>query len=165
MGARATSRGNRYEWPGGTVVPRVNIGAIRGGEPWMILTNPEVCMLYLDIRTAPGQDGGEIRHELRDLLDEVGLEGNVEQFVNRDGYEATGHRAARRTRSTRRTRNVFGERVRDRDSPECSMWRDHNVYNEVGHPRAHLRAARRSQGTGRTPWPRRTCCARRASTR
>ena len=32
-------------------------------------------MLYLDIRTAPGQDGGEIRHELRDLLDECGLEG------------------------------------------------------------------------------------------
>jgi len=81
---------NRYESPGGTVVPRVNIGAIRSGEPWMILTNPEVCMLYLDIRTAPGQDGGAIRHELRALLDECGLDGEVEQFVNRNGYEAHG---------------------------------------------------------------------------
>ena len=71
-------------------MPRVGIGAIRGGEPWMILTNPEVCMIYLDIRTAPGQDGGAIRHELRALMDELGLEGEVEQFLNRPGYEAQG---------------------------------------------------------------------------
>jgi len=56
----------------------------------MLLTNPEVCMIYLDIRTAPGQDGGAIRHDLRGLLNDLHLEGEVEQFVNRPGYEARG---------------------------------------------------------------------------
>ena len=124
---------NRYESPGGTVVPRVNIGAIRGGEPWMILTNPEVCMLYLDIRTAPGQDGGAIRHELRALLDECGLEGTVEQFVNRNGYEAQGIEPLAEAVDEAH-RSVFGEDCEIAASPECSMWRDHNVYNEMGIP-------------------------------
>src|SRR5262249_24574078 len=79
-----------YESPGGTVVPRVNVSAIRGGQPWLVLQNPEVCMLYLDIRTVPGQDGGVIVHELRALLEELGIEGSVEQFVDRPGSEAKG---------------------------------------------------------------------------
>ena len=126
-------RRHRYESPGGTVVPRVNISAIRGGEPWMILTNPEVCMLYLDIRTAPGQDGGAIRHELRALMDECGLEGKVEQFVNRNGYEATGIEPLAGAVDEAH-RSVFDEACEIADSPECSMWRDHNVYNEMGIP-------------------------------
>lgn len=124
---------NRYESPGGTVVPRVNIGAIRSGEPWMILTNPEVCMLYLDIRTAPGQDGGAIRHELRALLDECGLDGEVEQFVNRNGYEAHGIEPLADAVDEAH-RSVFGGECEIAHSPECSMWRDHNVYNEMGIP-------------------------------
>jgi acetylornithine deacetylase/succinyl-diaminopimelate desuccinylase-like protein len=126
-------RRNRYESPGGTVVPRVNISAIRGGEPWMLLTNPEVCMLYLDIRTAPGQDGGEIRHELRALMDECGLEGKVEQFVNRDGYEATGIEPLAGALDEAH-RSIFDADCEIVDSPESSMWRDHNVYNEMGIP-------------------------------
>jgi acetylornithine deacetylase/succinyl-diaminopimelate desuccinylase-like protein len=124
---------HRYESPGGVVVPRVNIGAIRAGEPWMILTNPEVCMVYLDIRTTPGQDGGAIRHELRGLLDECGLEGKVEQFLNRDGYEARGIEPLAAALDDAH-RFEFDEHCELAASPECSMWRDHNVYNEMGIP-------------------------------
>jgi acetylornithine deacetylase/succinyl-diaminopimelate desuccinylase-like protein len=124
---------HRYESPGGTVVPRVNIGAIRGGEPWMLLTNPEVCMIYLDIRTIPGQDGGAIRHELRAMLDELGLDGTVEQFLNRDGYEARGIEPLADAVDEAHRRE-FGTECEIAASPECSMWRDHNVYNEVGIP-------------------------------
>jgi acetylornithine deacetylase/succinyl-diaminopimelate desuccinylase-like protein len=131
--ALAYERRHRYESPGGTVVPRVNIGAIRGGEPWMLLTNPEVCMIYLDIRTVPGQDGGEIRHELRAMLDELGLEGTVEQFLNRDGYEARGIEPLANAVDEAH-RHQFGSECEIAASPECSMWRDHNVYNEVGIP-------------------------------
>ena len=99
----------------------------------MLLTNPEVCMLYLDIRTAPGQDGGAIRHELRALMDECGLEGKVEQFVNRNGYEAHGIEPLAGAVDEAH-RSVFGEECEIADSPECSMWRDHNVYNEMGIP-------------------------------
>jgi acetylornithine deacetylase/succinyl-diaminopimelate desuccinylase-like protein len=126
-------RRHRYESSGGTVVPRVNIGAIRAGEPWMILTNPEVCVLYLDVRTAPGQDGGAIRHELRALLDECGLEGKVEQFLNRNGYEARGIEPLAEAVDEAH-RFEFGAECEIAASPECSMWRDHNVYNEMGIP-------------------------------
>jgi len=74
-----------YASPGGTVVPRVNVSAIRAGQPWLVLQNPEVCMLYLDIRTVPGQDGGAIRHELRALQKRVGI---TAVYVTHDREEA-----------------------------------------------------------------------------
>lgn len=122
-----------YESPGGTVVPRVNVSAIRAGQPWLVLQNPEVCMLYLDIRTVPGQDGGEIRHELREMLDELGLEGEVEQFVDRPGYEAQGIEPLSAAIDEAH-RFEFDADCEIATPPECSMWRDHNVFNEAGIP-------------------------------
>ena len=55
---------HRYESPGGTVIPKVNIGAIRGGRPTMIIQSPEVCFIYLDVRTVPGQRSELIAGEL-----------------------------------------------------------------------------------------------------
>jgi acetylornithine deacetylase/succinyl-diaminopimelate desuccinylase-like protein len=126
-------RRNTYESPGGTVVPRVNIGAVRAGNPYMVLRNPEVCHIYLDIRTAPGQDGAAVGHELRDLMDDLGIPGKVEQFVNRAGYEAQGIEPLSDALDEAHGRE-FGESCEIASSPECSMWRDHNVYNEVGIP-------------------------------
>ena len=122
-----------YASPGGTVVPRVNVSAIRAGQPWLVLQNPEVCMLYLDIRTVPGQDGGAIRHELRALLDELGLEGSVEQFVDRPAYEAHGIEPLSDAIDEAH-RYEFDDDVQIATPPECSMWRDHNVFNEAGIP-------------------------------
>jgi acetylornithine deacetylase/succinyl-diaminopimelate desuccinylase-like protein len=126
-------RRHTYEGPGGTVVPRVNIGAVRAGQPWMLLQNPELCMIYLDIRTVPGQDSARITHELRALLAELGLEGRVEQFLNRPGYEAEGIEPLSEALDEAH-RSEFGEECGIASSPECSMWRDHNVFNEVGIP-------------------------------
>ena len=121
-------RHHRYEGPGGTVVPRVNIGAVRAGQPWLILQNPEVCMLYLDIRTVPGQDSAEIGNELRAMLAELSLEGRVEQFVNRPAYEPLSQAVDAAHEFE------FGTPCEIATPPECSMWRDHNVFNEVGIP-------------------------------
>jgi acetylornithine deacetylase/succinyl-diaminopimelate desuccinylase-like protein len=126
-------RRHRYEGAGGTVVPRVNIGAVRAGQPWMILQNPEVCMLYLDIRTVPGQDSGEIGHELRGLLRELSLEGRVEQFVNRPGYEAKGIEPVSQAIDAAHEFE-FGTPCEIATPQVCSMWRDHNVFNELGIP-------------------------------
>lgn len=126
-------RRHRYEGLGGTVVPRVNIGAVRAGQPWMILQNPELCIIYLDIRTVPGQDSGAITHELRGLLDELGLEGRVDQFLNRPGYEAKGIDPLVEALDEAH-RTEFGGECEIAESPECSMWRDHNVFNEMGIP-------------------------------
>ena len=126
-------RRHTYESPGGTVVPRVNVSAIRAGQPWLVLQNPEVCMLYLDIRTVPGQDGGAIRHELGAMLEELGLEGTVEQFVDRPGYEAHGIEPLSNALDEAH-RHEFDSDCEIATPPECSMWRDHNVFNEAGIP-------------------------------
>ena len=126
-------RSHRYEGPGGTVVPRVNIGAVRAGQPWMLLQNPEVCMIYLDIRTIPHQDSAEITHELREFLDELGLEGKVEQFLNRPSYEATGIDPLSDALDEAH-RMEFGGECEIANTEETSMWRDHLIFNEVGIP-------------------------------
>ena len=124
---------HRYECAGGTVVPKVNISAVRSGRPWMILTNPEVLMLYLDIRTVPGQDGGLLRYELEDMLEGLGLEGRVEQFLNRDGYEAKGIEPLADALDAAHVAE-FSTVPEIATAPETSMWRDHNIYNEMGIP-------------------------------
>jgi acetylornithine deacetylase/succinyl-diaminopimelate desuccinylase-like protein len=90
-------------------------------------------MLYLDIRTVPGQDGGAIRHELRGLLDELGLDGEVEQFVDRPGWEAKGIEPLSDALDAAH-RYEFSDDPEIATPPECSMWRDHNVFNEAGIP-------------------------------
>ncbi len=124
---------NRYESPGGVVVPRVNIGAIRAGDPTFVLQSPEVCHLYVDVRTVPGQRSEPIEHALRGLIDELGLEGDVEQFVNRSGHEATGVDPLVGALDDAH-REVLETEPAVADSPACSMWRDHNIYNETGVP-------------------------------
>jgi acetylornithine deacetylase/succinyl-diaminopimelate desuccinylase-like protein len=126
-------RRHTYEGPGGTVIPKVNVSAIRGGQPWLVLQNPEVCHLYLDIRTVPGQDGGAIGDELRAMLAELGLEGRVEQFVERPGYEARGIEPLSDAVDAAHE-HEFGTPCEIATPPECSMWRDHNVFNEMGIP-------------------------------
>ena len=138
-------RRHTYESPGGTVVPRVNVSAIRGGQPWLVLQNPEVCMLYLDIRTVPGQDGGAIRHELRDLLDELGLEGRVEQFLDRPGYEAHGIEPLSDAIDAAH-RYEFDEELRDRLAARVQHVARPQRVQRSRDPLAHLRPARRGRG-------------------
>ena len=126
-------RENRYESAGGVVIPRVNIGAIRAGDPTMILQSPEVCHLYVDVRTVPGQRSEPIQQALTDLLAELGLEGSVEQFLNRSGHEARGIEPLVGALDEAHLR-VFDEECGTADPPVCSMWRDHNIYNETGVP-------------------------------
>lgn len=124
---------HRYESPGGTVIPKVNIGAIRGGDPTMIIQSPEVCCIYIDVRTVPGQRSELVAGELEDLLRDVGVEGRVEQFVNRPGYEARGIEPLVEALDEAHT-TEFARPSEIADPAVCSMWRDHNVFNEMGIP-------------------------------
>jgi acetylornithine deacetylase/succinyl-diaminopimelate desuccinylase-like protein len=124
---------NRYESSGGVVVPRVNIGAIRAGDPTIIFQSPEVCHLYVDVRTVPGQRSEPIQQALTDLLADLGLEGHVEQFLNRSGHDAHGIEPLVEALDSAHL-EIFEEEAVVADSPACSMWRDHNIYNETGVP-------------------------------
>jgi acetylornithine deacetylase/succinyl-diaminopimelate desuccinylase-like protein len=99
----------------------------------MIIQSPEVCFVYLDVRTVPGQRSELIAGELEELLRALGVDATVEQFVNRPGYEAQGIEPFAAAVDEAHEFE-FGTRCELADPAVCSMWRDHNVFNEMGIP-------------------------------
>lgn len=126
---------NRYECAGGIVVPKVNIGAIRGGVPWKITKTVQQCAIYVDVRITPVQDPLDIREELRALMQHAGLDGEIELYVYRPGFEADEKKAAPlRQAITRAHRAVLGDDPKPAPIPTSSMWRDINCFNEMRIP-------------------------------
>jgi acetylornithine deacetylase/succinyl-diaminopimelate desuccinylase-like protein len=124
---------HQYECPAGTVIPKVNIGAIRGGIPTKIIRCPQQCAVYLDVRITPIQHPLDVKRELEDVIAAAGVNATVELFAYRQGIEGKGieplvdaigiaHEAE------------FGAKLGRPAPPHCSMWRDVNVFNELKIP-------------------------------
>jgi acetylornithine deacetylase/succinyl-diaminopimelate desuccinylase-like protein len=126
---------NRYECAGGVMVPKVNIGAIRGGVPWKITKTVQQCAIYVDVRVTPIQEPLDIREELRELLAGAGLTGEVELYVYRPAFEADPKRVEPlRNAIARSHRAIMGTDPSPAPIPASSMWRDINVFNEMRIP-------------------------------
>jgi acetylornithine deacetylase/succinyl-diaminopimelate desuccinylase-like protein len=126
---------NRYECTGGVMVPKVNIGAIRGGVPWKITKSVQQCAIYVDVRVTPIQEPITIREELRDLLRTAGLNGEVELYVYRPAFEADPVRVEPlKNAITESHRAIMGTDPGPAPIPASSMWRDINVFNEMRIP-------------------------------
>lgn len=125
-------RGTR-ELPGGTVRPKANIGALRAGHPSQPILSPTTCRLYLDVRIPPGDTPMAVQRELHELLGANGFDGEVDLYLFRRGYEATGAEPL-----VDRLRRAGLEELADGPPPRSdvasSMWRDINVWNELGIP-------------------------------
>jgi acetylornithine deacetylase/succinyl-diaminopimelate desuccinylase-like protein len=133
--AWADSYEQRYtrEYSGGTVVPKASIGAIRGGLPTKIYRQPELCHLYLDVRLNPDTQPLQVQAELRQLLQELELEAEIKPFVYRRGFEAQGVEPLVDA-VTQAHVALFHRQPERPNSPEVSMWRDINPFNEMGIP-------------------------------
>jgi len=128
-------RRNRYEGPGGVVVPRVNVGAIRGGVPYKITKTVQQCAIYVDVRITPVQDVLQIREDLRRLLGSTGLGGEVELYTYRPAFEIDPVKAAPLVAAiTHAHEAVVGGAPRPPAAPFSSMWRDINCFNEMRIP-------------------------------
>ncbi len=122
-----------YACPGGTLIPKVNVGCVRGGVPYNPARTSEVCFAYVDVRLTPNQDVLAIETELEKIVEATGGDGEVELFNFRRGYEATN--AERLVKAIEEAnKRVIGEKLEPAVGPQCSMWRDINVFNEVGIP-------------------------------
>lgn len=75
-------------YAGGMTVPKVNVGAIRSGVLYNLERVPEVCFLYVDVRTLPGADPEEIRRDLEAALLRCDVEVKVELTSFHDGAES-----------------------------------------------------------------------------
>jgi acetylornithine deacetylase/succinyl-diaminopimelate desuccinylase-like protein len=126
-------RRNSYHSPSGPVVPKVSVGAIRGGLPFKPIETAGVCALYLDVRVPPRLSPQAPLEELRQVVAGLALEAEIEPYLFRRGYEGQGTEPLQAAILQAHAR-FFSEAPQEPDAPVSSMWRDLNVYNEVGIP-------------------------------
>jgi acetylornithine deacetylase/succinyl-diaminopimelate desuccinylase-like protein len=106
---------------------------MRSGYPFNLTSTPQVCSFYVDTRILPGTSPLDVRDDLRDLLRKVRVSGEVELFVYRPGFEAKGIEPLVKT--VRRCHGqVFPAPPQTVSPSVSSMWRDANVFNELGIP-------------------------------
>jgi acetylornithine deacetylase/succinyl-diaminopimelate desuccinylase-like protein len=128
------SREHTREYDHGTLRPSAGVGAMRSGKPYDASWVPGKAALYVDVRLPPGERPTFVRDDIEAVLADVGVEAEVEPYLFRRGYVAddaveplvAGIEAAHD--------RVLGG-APPRPKPEVtSMWRDLNVFNEVGVP-------------------------------
>lgn len=113
------------EFPWGTIVPKARVIDVRasGGN----------CDLYVDVYTLPGKNPREIRRDIQEVARRVDPNCDVSVYQYSRGYVANNAESLIAALE-RAHRHVFGTEPRNPPSAELSMWRDLNVFNEVGIP-------------------------------
>jgi acetylornithine deacetylase/succinyl-diaminopimelate desuccinylase-like protein len=128
-------KNHQVRYPVGVMVPRVAIGAIRAGHPFSPSTGVDTCSIYVDVRVPPSDSFGEVENELKDVVHSQGFGGDVQMYMARRGYE--GKNVEPLVESIRKTHQAIrGGECPPVSTPEISMWRDINIFNEVGIPAA-----------------------------
>lgn len=122
-----------YQSPGGTVVPKAVIGAVRSGRPDKITKSTELAILYLDIRITPDQHPMDLQRELSKVLGTTGVPFDLECFLYRRGYEAMGIEPLASATLDSHV-DEFGAEPGSPAPPVTSMWRDITPFNEAGIP-------------------------------
>lgn len=121
------------EFAAGRVVPKAQVGGIRGGNT-KASNAPQVCSVYVGAFTPPGLDPLALRDEISGALRGAGVPATeVELYHFRRGYEAKN---AERLIQALRDSHIenFGEEPPPANPATSSMWRDVNIFNEVGIP-------------------------------
>lgn len=131
--AREYERKYRYECPGGIVVPRVNIGAIRGGLPYKISKTAQNASIYLDVRITPVQNPLEVQAELRTVIAGCHVPFEIELYTYRPGHEARGVDPLVDCLEAAHLAE-FGQPVEPALPTTTSLWRDLNAFAEARVP-------------------------------
>jgi acetylornithine deacetylase/succinyl-diaminopimelate desuccinylase-like protein len=130
--ARAYEHAETYEFEGGRVTPKAQIHELRtSGPPYTALT--DACYVYLDARLAPERNPMDVLRAVRAVVAETGLGSEVIPYDYGRGFVA---REAEPLVDALRWAHRAVQGVPDEPSPTeyVSMWRDSNIFNEVGIP-------------------------------
>jgi acetylornithine deacetylase/succinyl-diaminopimelate desuccinylase-like protein len=119
------------QFAGGTIIPKAQIVDVRGGER-VGRTNP-YCDIFVDVRVLPGKNPQHVKNEIVELTRKLNLDCDVSLFQYSRGYIARGAEPLIAAIQTAH-RYIFGSEPPQPPSAETSMWRDLNVFNEVGIP-------------------------------
>lgn len=121
----------KYEFSGGTIIPKAQVIDVRGVGG--ISRASGYCDVYLDVRLVPGKNPQGIKREIEYLMRTLNLDCDVSVFQYSRGYIAENADPLI-TALEDAHRYVFGTNPVAPPSAETSMWRDLNVFNEVGIP-------------------------------
>lgn len=127
-------RRNRYECAGGTVSPRANVGAIRGGLPYKITKTAQNASIYIDVRLTPVQSPVDVKAELLAFLRSIEPSVELELYACRRGYEAQGVEPLIARLEDAHGVVCGGALEPTVDAAITSMWRDINLFSEAGIP-------------------------------
>jgi acetylornithine deacetylase/succinyl-diaminopimelate desuccinylase-like protein len=127
---------NRYAYDSasGRLVPKAQVGAIRGGDTNRLTTTCQVCSVYVGVFTPPGLDPLALRDEIDGALRTAGVPATeIDLYLFRPGHEA--HNAGVVVDALRKAhRETLGSEPPAPHTPTLSTWRDINIWNEVGIP-------------------------------
>lgn len=153
------------ETPCGTMTPKAQVGAIRGGIPWRPNRSSTYAALYVDVRTVPGEDVAAVQDELREVVEKVDPGAEVRMIMSKAGHAAADDEIAPLLEAIQAAhQKVRGKAMPDRaETAVVSMWRDSNVYNRMGIPALTFGPSRGQaavQGTGAMELPLMVDCAK-----
>ena len=135
---------HQVQYPVGVMVPKVAIGAIRAGHPFSPSTGVDTCSIYVDVRVPPALSFTDVEKKLKEVVLSQGFGGDVQLYMARKGYE--GKNVEPLVESIRKAhRAIRGGECPPVSAPEISMWRDINVFNEVGIPAVTFGFPRKSE--------------------
>ena len=126
-------RAHVYPSAHGTIVPKVNIGAIQGGAPFRPNYYPGVCSIYLDVRTPPELRPLQVQRELKAVLSKLGMEYEIDMYASKMGYDAKGIEPVVKV-IEESYQSLFGKKTPAPTGIHASIWTDTNIYNELGIP-------------------------------
>ena len=119
------------EFAGGTIIPKAQIVEVRGGAG---VGRPNAtCDIFTDVRIAPGKNPLAVQREMTAAIGKANLDCEISLFQYSRGHIAeNAEPLIDAVRSAHRY--VFRSEPPQPPSAETSMWRDLNVFNEVGIP-------------------------------
>jgi acetylornithine deacetylase/succinyl-diaminopimelate desuccinylase-like protein len=120
----------------GTMQPKAQAGAIRGGLPWRPNRSAPYAALYVDIRTVPGEDTQALLASLRRSLGTTGVDTELDVIMEKPGFEGDARRLAPLLQALDASHRLVrgGDMPSRAETAVVSMWRDTNVYNRMGVP-------------------------------
>jgi len=115
----------RFEFPGGTMIPKAQVMQVRGG--------PGYCDIYYDVRIVPRTDPQEIKRQIEGVMATLDFDSEVSVYQYSRGHVARNADVLIDSLDQAH-RDVLGGDPPAPPSAEISMWRDMNMFNEMGIP-------------------------------
>jgi len=129
--AVAYEKRETLKFSGGTIIPKAQIVEVHGSGR-VSRPNP-FCDIFIDVRIVPGKNPNDVKKAIEAAIKPLGIDCEVTLFQYSRGYIAKNAEPLIDAIAEAH-RYIFNSEPAAPPSAETSMWRDLNVFNEVGIP-------------------------------